>query len=629
MPSISALTLSVFAAVFAVAVHSRPAAAAEPWSVPADHQRPNLTADQEQAWLQALVAASPHRLALESAPPYRPHDAQPVAAAADGYHQKLGALAGAQPKKPGRIVFGYLPYWTKKTAIIPWQTMTTLAWFSVGLSTTGVSNASGWNTAESKALIAKAHSNGVQLVLCFTQFSTASISAMLATPASRTKAVNDIATAVLAGGGDGANIDFEGLAKADRDKMSAFIDELTTTLKAKLPGADITLATPCVDWTDAWNYQFLAEHSDGLFVMAYAIHWGGGAPGPQLPMAAKAPWTHKTLQWVVDDYVLYGKAKNKAKIIVGLPLYGYGWPAQTDKIGSKSAGAGKAITFSPAQDAAAKAGGFIWDSASESTYFVTKDANGGWVQTWCDNQKALQMRVDYLHTHDVMLGLWAMGYSDGDPAVMAYIAAWQKLKPATGGAGDTGPVDAGGGGDTGSADAGGGDGSTADAGTADAGSADAAKPDAVSADAVKADSGAADTAKVDTAPVDVPVQSADLPPPDSAGADVAGAELQDSDTVTAADATANRGTETTPASSEDTANRRGDDPDGGHLGGNGAGQPEDTAAVSASVASGGANSGCAAASSGRATPAWILGLGAAIAVAAARRRSWRRVAEAA
>ena len=623
MPSISALTLSVFAAVFAVAVLALPAAADEPWAVPADHQRPSLTADQEQGWLQALVAASPHRLAMESAPPHRPQAAEPLAAAADGYHQKFGALAGAQPKKTGRIVFGYLPYWTKKTAIIPWQTMTTLAWFSVGLSTTGVSNASGWNTAESKALIAKAHSNGVQLVLCFTQFSPATISALLATPASRTKAVNDITTAVLAGGGDGANIDFEGLAKADRDKMSAFIDELNTTLKAKLPGADVTMATPCVDWTDAWNYQFLAEHSDGLFVMAYAIHWGGGAPGPQLPMAAKAPWTHKTLQWVVDDYVLYGKAKNKAKIILGLPLYGYGWPAQTDKIGSKSAGAGKAITFSPAQDAAAKAGGFIWDSASESTYFVTKDANGGWVQTWCDNQKALQMRVDYLHTHDLMLGLWAMGYSDGDPAVMAYIAAWQKLKPATGGAGDTGP-----------ADAGGGDSGTADAGPTDGGSADAAKPDVVGAevaiaDAAKADSGAADTAKVETAAADVPAQVADLPPPDSAGVDVAFSEPQAADAVTAAEATANRRTETTPAANEDTAYQRGADPDGGHLGGNGAGQPEDTAAVTANVASGGANSGCAAAGSGRSTPAWILGLGTAIAVAAARRRSWRRVAEAA
>ena len=614
--------LAVFTACLMVLAPTGRAAA---WELPPDdHDRPELSAAEEAAWLQALLQASPHRQAMVDAPAHAGEAPGPLGAADGAYHQKLGALQ-AQAKKPGRVVFGYLPYWTKKTAILPWPTLTTLAWFSVGLSTGGVSNSSGWNTSESKTLIATAHSKGVQVVLCFTQFSTAAISAILATPASRTQAVNDIVAAVLAGGGDGANIDFEGLAKADRDNMSAFVNELNTTLKGKLPGADVTLATPCVDWSGAWNYQYLAEHSDGLFVMAYAIHWGGGAPGPQLPMAAKAPWTHKTLQWVVDDYVLYGKAKNKPKFILGLPLYGYSWPSATDKPGSKATAKGTSITYSKAQDLAAAAGGWVWDSSSESPFFVTKDSAGGWVQSWCDNLKALQMRVDYLHTSDVNLGLWALGYSDGDPQVLAYIDAWKNKKPA-GGVADG--ADAG---DAGSVDAGVKD-STADA-SADTGAldsaVDAAKPDA-GVDAVQADV-AADTAA-------------------DAGADIATTDAQAADTTGGADAVATADTETDSgtATDSDTAGadtarssdagrtaradgdpgRSGDpdapprleDPDGGFTGGNGAGAPEDAGAPAAASPPAAADSGCAApvGGSGRLGAVWAL-LVAALAVAGARR----------
>lgn len=610
--------LRSFLLVVATLLVVAPPGPVQAWELaPDDHARPELSDAQEAAWLQALVQASPHRQALLDAPPHSGDSPGPLAA--EGvYHQKFGALQ-AQAKKPGRVVFGYLPYWTKKTAIIPWPTLTTLAWFSVGLSTGGVSNSSGWNTAESKALIATAHSKGVQVVLCFTQFSTAAISAILATPASRTKAVNDIVAAVLAGGGDGANIDFEGLAKADRDKMSAFVDELNTAIKAKLPGADVTLATPCVDWSGAWNYQYLAEHSDGLFVMAYAIHWGGGAPGPQLPMAAKAPWTHKILQWVVDDYVYYGKAKNKAKFILGLPLYGYGWPSATDKPGSKATAKGTSITYSKAQDAAAKAGGWVWDSTSESTFFVTKDATGGWVQWWCDNLKALQMRVDYLHTSDVMLGLWALGYSDGDPPVLAYIDAWKNKKP--------------GGSVADGADAG-------DAGTADASSADSAVDTGTEAgpvdsgsDAAKPDS-SADTAKPDA------VIGSDLGAPDAAGADAAAsvdtagtadagsAADAEAETAGSADAaptgadSAARAADGDPsqAGDPDAAPRLGD-PDGTHTGGNGAGAPDDVAAATGSAPAASSGGGCAShgGASGSGGP-WLALVGVAAAVALVRRR---------
>ena len=414
-------------AVLSSSVLASAASAVDRGSIPPEHQRPLLTAAEEQAWLQQLVVASPHyqtwlQRPAEPAPPPVP---SPIKTAQSGPMVVPMAPPSAFPAPKAKRVYGYLPYWTKKTAIIPWGTVTQVSWFSAGIGETGaITSLASWNTADSKVFIQLAHSKGAQVTLTFTQFSTSAISKILATAESRKTAVDNIVATVIAGGGDGCNIDFEGLAKADRDKMNAFTELLSNTFAQKLPGADVTLATPAVDWSDAWDYQFLAEHSDGLMVMAYAMHWGGSNPGPQLPMKADKPWTHKTLQWIVNDYMTWGKASNKAKFIMGLPLYGMTWPSASAAPGAAKLANAKSVFFSSAQDLAAKSGGWKWDVASESPYFAVQEA-GTWMQTWCDNLVSFQNRVNYLDQQSVPMGLWALGYSDGDPAVAAAIEAWQ------------------------------------------------------------------------------------------------------------------------------------------------------------------------------------------------------------
>ncbi len=404
-----------------------PARAIDRGGIPAEHQRPLLTAAEEQAWLAQQLQASPHYQMWLQRPPEAPlPPAQPVkqAGASPAIAVPL-APPSAFPAPKAKRVYGYLPYWTKKTAIIPWGTVTQVSWFSAGIGESGaITSLANWNTADSKAFIQLAHSKGAQVTLTFTQFSTAAISKILATPDSRKTAVDNIVATVIAGGGDGCNIDFEGMAKADRDKMNAFTQLLTETFAQKLPGADVTLATPAVDWSDAWDYQFLAEHSDGLMIMAYAMHWGGSNPGPQLPMKADKPWTHKTLQWIVNDYLTWGKASNKGKFIVGLPLYGMTWPSASAQPGAAKLANAKSVFFSAAQDLAAKSGGWLWDAASESPYLAVNQA-GTWMQTWCDNLKSFENRLNYLGQQDLPMGLWALGYSDGDPAVAAAIETWQ------------------------------------------------------------------------------------------------------------------------------------------------------------------------------------------------------------
>ncbi|MCO4764407.1 MAG: hypothetical protein KC502_23045, partial [Myxococcales bacterium] len=404
------LTTSLLALCLASAAHS--------------HERVPLTPAQESAWLDHLVANSPHRLAMAAAP--KSVNTPVVTTLPPPQDFLMAKVPTAWPAKKGRRLYGYLPYWTMKTTKLHWKSLTQLSYFGAELGSNGqFTNLHGWGGTAAKALISQAHSNGVQVPLTITLFSKSGIHKVLETAAKRTALVKKVIDLVISGGGDGVNVDFEGMAKADKGNMNLFINELNTTMKKKLPGADVTLATPAVDWGGAWDYDYLAEHSDGLMVMAYGLHWSGGNPGPNLPMGDGGVWKHKTLQWVVDDYVKYGKAKNIHKFIIGLPLYGHAWPSASAKPGAKTLGKAKSVTFEKAFVEAPTKGGWKYDAVSKSSYYVYK-TSGVWTQTWVDRPADFDLRVKYLDKRNTQMGLWALGYADKSAPIWKSIGTFMQ-----------------------------------------------------------------------------------------------------------------------------------------------------------------------------------------------------------
>ena len=51
-----------------------------------------------------------------------------------------------------------------------------------------------------------------------------------------------------------------------RDDLNDFIQELSLEIP------EIVIATPAVDWNDAYDYQTLSNYAD-LFIMGYDYHW--------------------------------------------------------------------------------------------------------------------------------------------------------------------------------------------------------------------------------------------------------------------------------------------------------------------------------------------------------------------
>ena len=110
----------------------------------------------------------------------------------------------------------------------------------------------------------------------------------------------------------GINLDFESIDLKDQPGYRSFVGELYTDLHAK--GMKLHISVPVAD--KDFDYGFLAAHSDGLVLMNYDEHFGGGDPGP---IASQ--------DWFTQNLVNAIKLIPREKIICAVGSYGYDWQA--------------------------------------------------------------------------------------------------------------------------------------------------------------------------------------------------------------------------------------------------------------------------------------------------------------
>ncbi len=315
--------------------------------------------------------------------------------------------------KPPVTVMGYLPYWNigKPTLVLHLDRLHVLAYFGASLTADGqVNDIHHWGGPVLTDLIEQAHAAGVLVVLCVTNFDSASIGAFLSSPSARAVAVSNLVSLVASAGGDGVNVDFEGLPKANKGDFVAFIAELKHALDTALAQSHVSLATPAVDWSGAFDYDRLAEASDGLFIMGYDYHWRGGPPGPVSPLQPSATWGKYSLAWTIDDYIQWGGDHNRPRFILGLPLYGFDWPTTGPEVPGTATAKAEARFYARCQREAL-VHGWQWDDDSSTPYYTYQDS--GWHQVWCEDRKSLALKYALVAARGLGgVGFWALGYEE-------------------------------------------------------------------------------------------------------------------------------------------------------------------------------------------------------------------------
>jgi len=312
----------------------------------------------------------------------------------------------ARRDDPSKKVFGYHPYWQgTKWQSYNYDLLTTIAYFSAETNSTGdLTNLHGWPATD---LINKAHANGVEVVLTVTLFDKSDIETLLSHNSYRDRLIKNLLYEVNRAGADGVNIDFESFPESQKNNLVSFVKNLRKSLRDSIPNAQVTLATPAVDWSNAWDFNALATESDGLFIMGYDYHWKGSTTtGPVAPLTGGSYNITNT----VNTYLSVTN-NNYEKLILGNPYYGYEWPANSGDKGASTTNVGTAVIFSTAESKALSYGK-LWDSDSQTPWY--RYQNPSWFQTWYDDSLSLSNKYDFVISKKLGgVGIWALGYDEG------------------------------------------------------------------------------------------------------------------------------------------------------------------------------------------------------------------------
>ncbi len=179
--------------------------------------------------------------------------------------------------------------------------------------------------ARDKTLVELAHSKNVLVIPTIHNILTTDpVPSIIRSPERRARHIRNIVDEVLANNYDGIDIDYELLDSSLRPDYSAFITDLAKELHAQGRLLTIAVHAKTADYGGLGGFQdwaVLGQAVDRLRIMTYDYHWRGGGPGPVAP-----------IYWVraVADYAK--TVVDPAKVVIGVPFYGYNWPPGGDAI---------------------------------------------------------------------------------------------------------------------------------------------------------------------------------------------------------------------------------------------------------------------------------------------------------
>ena len=312
-------------------------------------------------------------------------------------------------------VIGYLPYWEyAEYPDLNYNLLTQVNFFSAELNANGdITNSHNWLDLN---LIDFAHERGVKVKLCATLFGQEPLETLLSNYFYRQNAINNLLNLVVSKNADGIDIDFELLPTNQRENLVLFMEELSFAFHLEIEDPIITMATPAIDWSNAWDYEALAEITDGLFIMGYNYFYSGSSnAGPVSPLGGY----FYDIEYTVNDYIDKTNGQYD-KIILGLPYYGYDWSVIDNSINSQTTDYGIARTYASAQ-LISEEYGYNWDSSSNSVWMPYQNSN--WQQCWYDDSLSLSNKYQFAKDNNLQgVGIWALGYDDN------YTELWGALE---------------------------------------------------------------------------------------------------------------------------------------------------------------------------------------------------------
>jgi spore germination protein len=337
----------------------------------------------------------------------------------DNYISNEYSEPAASNTSLNKIVFGYHPYWAGEDDYksYDYSAITHLAYFSYEIDTVtgGYVNLYEWQTTP---MIEYAHERNVKVVLVATNFGIDENNAFLADTNKQNRFITEVISLLKQRNGDGINMDLESVSSTQTTNLVNFMRRLYTRVKAELPAAEVSIATPAVDWSGAWDFKSLAYYVDYFMIMCYDYYWPG-APnaGPVSPLTGETYNVTNTINTYLKDGVQPGK------MLMGVPWYGVVWQTANDSKNAKTLADGKSYIYS-GMKSKAESYGRIFDEEYKCPWFKYTD-NGEYYQGWYDDSLSLALKYGLVNEKNLLgIGIWAINYANNSPEI------WNGIKQA-------------------------------------------------------------------------------------------------------------------------------------------------------------------------------------------------------
>ena len=346
-----------------------------------------------------------------------------------------------------REVFGFLPYWVigDSTTVLDWNTLSTVAYFSVGCLPSGyldktnpdgslTTGWAGWTSSKMTSIITAAHEHQTRVVLtvsCFA-WSTAGATAqaaLLGSATARSRLAHAVAAAVRDRGADGVNLDFEPIVAGYSAQFTALVRSIRSALNAVAPGYQLTFDTmgsignqPIADATAPGG-------ADAIFIMGYDYRTAGSSTAGSI-----SPLTGPKYD-LTDTINAYLAKVPASKLILGVPYYGRAWSTASSALNAATLnpskyGSSAVPTYDQAMSFVAQYGR-RWDAIEQSPWTAyhkqtctsTYGCVTSWRELYYDDAASLQLRYDLVNRTDLRgAGIWALGYDGTRPELRNAIA---------------------------------------------------------------------------------------------------------------------------------------------------------------------------------------------------------------
>ncbi|MET9438549.1 glycosyl hydrolase family 18 protein [Streptomyces sp. NPDC006551] len=358
------------------------------------------------------------------------------------------AAVGAAEGDPPRTVSAWLPYWDQEAAYLAAlrhaDQLHTVSpfWYE----TKAADRIAPHTGAGERLVIDGIHRAGIKVVPTVMETLPSGVLAgILTDPARRATHAKALAAVAVSRDYDGLDLDYETIATtgdsaypAVRDGYTALVEDVCARLHALGKQCVVTVKPKTATTGRVWDYAALGKTADRVRIMAYNLHWAGGAPGP----LASTAWYDELLRTATS-------LVPPERIELALPAYGWDWPTagggkadtgttdggktegvKTDGVktdAGKTDGvktdAGKTahVTWKEA-DALRRAHGapYRLDPVSSTPYFTYRDGEHA-REVWYQDAKGVAGHLAVLRRHGVVnTALWAL--NSEDPALWPVLA---------------------------------------------------------------------------------------------------------------------------------------------------------------------------------------------------------------